>query len=435
MPKRILILDDDTDFAGLLNDIYKQSDYQTTAVHDPIKALELLRTEPFDLLVTDHRMPGMTGELLIRELRTSHPILPVIVISGFLDNDTIRSLIRDGVGGIFMKPLNVMSLLRRTGMLLEEADLRAGRATNHDESDFQSPLPFDFKTFPCQSLKTQEFAHALKSKSAFKGTLTLTCPPGIPIRSLIADIETLSEGVHPDIRLISNRNISEDLIRHHLDEYIATGTPPTLAFQNLDFANDEAKTLVIALGTRRPPFNDLPAPPSLIFTFTHPVDELYERGKLQESLYVLTSITELRVPRLAEATEDIPIMAARILKEYCQNNGITPALRINNIAQIWLRDQPWPGNLEELYTQVINAAHMPHSGALTRESFDVSQSEQHWADGTNAVHSLHDYLKRLRDDYILAVLMLCDFDTALAAQVLGTAKGMLDMHHHVKSRT
>ena len=436
MSRRILILDDDQDFTGLLTDIFKQSHYETIPVNDPHKALELLRTETFDLLVTDHRMPGMTGELLVRELRVTHPHLPVIVISGFLDNDTIRSLIREGVGGIFMKPLNIVNLLKRTAMLMDEADQRAGRNPEQAESEQTAPsIPFAFTTFPCRSTKSTEFAYHLTAKASFKGALTLVCPPGTPIRQLLHDLETLDEQRHGKACLITNRNISEDYIRSQLEKCTEEKRPPVLAFQNLDYAARESRELVVHLGKRTGPFEDLPTTPAIVFAFTHPVDELYERGKLDEPLYILASVTELKVPRLTDCPEDIPVLANRFVREYCKANGILPELHIHKNAQGWLREQPWDGNIEELYARVVNAAHLPHGGVITRESFEAAQTEQQWPGGPTAVHVLHEYLTRLREDYIHATLILCEFDTAVAAQSLGVAKGLLDTHPLVTSRT
>lgn len=121
MGHRILILDDDADFNSLLTDIFSQAGYDITPEQDPQKALSLIREFQFDLVVTDQRMPGISGKDFLRELKKVQPKTPIIMVSGFLDNETIRELIRDGVGGVFLKPLNVFSLLKRTAKLLEQA--------------------------------------------------------------------------------------------------------------------------------------------------------------------------------------------------------------------------------------------------------------------------------------------------------------------------
>jgi len=128
MGRRILILDDDVDFNSLLTDIFSQASYDVTSELNPQKALALVREFQFDLVVTDQRMPGLSGKDFLRELKKAQPKTPVIMVSGFLDNETIRDLIREGVSGVFLKPLNVFSLLKRTAKLLEQAQAQAGRS-------------------------------------------------------------------------------------------------------------------------------------------------------------------------------------------------------------------------------------------------------------------------------------------------------------------
>ena len=120
-------VDDDVDFNSLLTDIFSQAGYDVTSELDPQKALALIREFQFDLVVTDQRMPGISGKDFLRELKKAQPKTPMIMVSGFLDNETIRDLIREGVGGVFFKPLNVFSLLKRTAKLLEQAHGTAPR--------------------------------------------------------------------------------------------------------------------------------------------------------------------------------------------------------------------------------------------------------------------------------------------------------------------
>src|SRR5690554_2503991 len=119
MAKKILILDDDDDFNVLLTDVFSQADYDVTSLEDPRKALELIGKKEFDLIVTDHHMPGLSGAEFVRQVKADKPEVPIIMVSGYLDNDTIRGLIREGVVGIFLKPLNIFSLLKKTAEILQ----------------------------------------------------------------------------------------------------------------------------------------------------------------------------------------------------------------------------------------------------------------------------------------------------------------------------
>ncbi len=113
MPSKILIVDDDDDFRGLLTDVFSQAGYDVTAVNNPHQAITTFCEQPFDAVVTDHNMPEMTGEDLIKEIREHEPNIPVILVSGYLNQDLIQNL-KNVNTEIFHKPLNVISLLRKT---------------------------------------------------------------------------------------------------------------------------------------------------------------------------------------------------------------------------------------------------------------------------------------------------------------------------------
>lgn len=414
MPKRILLLDDNPDFTGLLTDIFRQSGHETVPFTDPAAALEVLRTESFDLLVTDHRMPGMTGEVLVRELRKTHPTTPVIVVSGFLDNDTIRDLIRDGVGGIFLKPLNVVNLLRRTAALLNEAD--AIRRDDDADREEKHNLPFGFESFPAIAPASAEFARKLYAKRSFRGALTLVAPAGSPVREIVEDLRRFDA---QEPMLFRRVNAEAVTVEKLLGEIVAAreiGRALTLVLPGLDHVTAAQRAPVIALAMRHAPFDAHPAP-RLLFLFERPVDELFDKGLIDESLYLFASVNEIVVPSLAMCREDVPVLADRMLARYSETAGIVPPPRLHKQVRPWLIDRPWPGNHEELYSRITRAATGASGGVVTRENF-LSESEGAPWPGSG-VESFSAHLARLRDDYIRAVLILCDGDTRLAADTLG----------------
>ncbi|MGI4828679.1 MAG: response regulator [Janthinobacterium lividum] len=93
----ILLIDDNAVQAATRQTILKRAGYFVIAVLNPVRALEQFRAADFPaeikLVITDHLMPGMTGSEFVRELRTSHPDLPVLVISGLEEaEDEYKSL-------------------------------------------------------------------------------------------------------------------------------------------------------------------------------------------------------------------------------------------------------------------------------------------------------------------------------------------------------
>src|SRR5450759_1163352 len=82
---RVLLVDDNRSGMMARRSVLEELGYATDGTTDPRKALEMFRKEPYDLVVTDFKMPELDGMELIGKLRAEKPGIPVILISGFVD--------------------------------------------------------------------------------------------------------------------------------------------------------------------------------------------------------------------------------------------------------------------------------------------------------------------------------------------------------------
>ena len=108
---RILIVDDDRRMVHTLADILTISGYTPVEAFSGQEALEKIAAEACDCVLTDVRMPGMDGVEFHRQLRKSHPGLPVALMTAFASDETIRQGLAEGAVGVFDKPLNIAQLL------------------------------------------------------------------------------------------------------------------------------------------------------------------------------------------------------------------------------------------------------------------------------------------------------------------------------------
>ncbi|MEM7674034.1 MAG: response regulator, partial [Verrucomicrobiota bacterium] len=76
MGYKVLIVDDDATFNQLLTDIFRQAGHDVTSEQNPLSALERTENEDLDLIITDQRMPELTGHELFKRVRESKPELP-----------------------------------------------------------------------------------------------------------------------------------------------------------------------------------------------------------------------------------------------------------------------------------------------------------------------------------------------------------------------
>lgn len=123
MPATILLLDDNAVQAATRQTILKRAGYFVIAALNPERALEQFQTGEFpatvQLVITDHLMPGMTGADFVRELRRTHPTLPVLVISGLEEAEQEYA----GLNVTFrMKPLLPDRLMETVHHLIETGE-------------------------------------------------------------------------------------------------------------------------------------------------------------------------------------------------------------------------------------------------------------------------------------------------------------------------
>ena len=120
---RVLVVDDEEGIRDLLAKTLELAEYDVDLAHDGRSALERLRLMPYDLLITDLRMPGIDGLAVIREARRLKTDLPVIIITGYSSESSAIEAINLGVQGYLTKPFRVPRVLAAAARALGEASL------------------------------------------------------------------------------------------------------------------------------------------------------------------------------------------------------------------------------------------------------------------------------------------------------------------------
>ena len=110
MKHRVLIIEDDANMRDMLAVSLKRRDFEVVAKESAITGLAALATSPFDIVVTDINMRGTDGIELCRTLASSHPALPVIVITAFGSMDTAIAALRAGAVDFLPKPFELEAL-------------------------------------------------------------------------------------------------------------------------------------------------------------------------------------------------------------------------------------------------------------------------------------------------------------------------------------
>jgi len=117
---RVLVVDDEATIRDLLSKTLALAEYEVDLAPDGRTALERLRMIPYDLLITDLKMPGVDGLSVIREARRLKADLPVIIITGFSNEASAIEAVNLGVSGYLTKPFRVPRVLAAAAKALGE---------------------------------------------------------------------------------------------------------------------------------------------------------------------------------------------------------------------------------------------------------------------------------------------------------------------------
>ena len=117
---KVLIVDDDRRMVHTLADIVELSGYRSQTAFSAEEALEIVKKEIPDCVLTDVRMPGMSGVELFRELHASFPDLPVVLMTAYAPDEEIASGLDNGALGLLTKPLEITHLLDFLALLARE---------------------------------------------------------------------------------------------------------------------------------------------------------------------------------------------------------------------------------------------------------------------------------------------------------------------------
>ena len=110
MAGKILIVDDNPNMSSLLSEMLEVFDYQSVRANDGMEAIEKVNQDDISLVITDMRMPKMSGLDLLQKIKEKRPDLPVVVISGYALDEDGNNLLSSLADGFLNKPFKMSDI-------------------------------------------------------------------------------------------------------------------------------------------------------------------------------------------------------------------------------------------------------------------------------------------------------------------------------------
>jgi len=122
LTRNILIVDDNPNMSTLLSDILEIFDFKGNYASDGDEALDKLNKNKYDLVFTDLRMPKMDGMDLLKAIKSEHPDIPVVVVTGYSVAETRDEALSEKADGFLNKPFRVNDIQALLTSLLGQPD-------------------------------------------------------------------------------------------------------------------------------------------------------------------------------------------------------------------------------------------------------------------------------------------------------------------------
>ncbi|MFN7956826.1 MAG: response regulator [Holophagaceae bacterium] len=312
----LLLVEDKDSFRRLLSQALEGTVWEVLAVPDPQEALRALEGRPFQVLVTDLRLPGMSGLELIRRARRLHPGLRVVLMSAFGEPKDIVEAMRLGADDFLPKPFDLDAFLA----LLDRLRALVG-----------APPPDPAEPWVAHSPAMQGLDAALRRAAAAALPVVFRGPRGAGRERSARRLHTLRHPAAPYLSLPAAA-LGPEGPDPHLLQLLAGGSLFLGGLEHLSLAaaGPLARAMDGEAGRRIDWMGGVEGDEAL-------APEIAQRlGSL-----------ELRVPALAERREDLLALARLLLEQTARRAG-RPTPWLERSAERQLLEHTWPGNVREL---------------------------------------------------------------------------------------
>ncbi len=359
----ILVVEDEAKLRRLIELQLADEGFEVQSAADAETGLQLVNKESFDLVLTDFKLPGMTGLEFLQAVKRLDARTPVVVMTAYGTVESAVDAMKAGASDYILKPFALAELVLVIRKELDTHNLREENRTLREALGRR----YEYANIVAQSVKMQAVLAMVERVAPSTVTVLLGGESGVGKDLIARAIHEHSQRASGPFVKINSTAIPENLLESELFGYEkgafsgATASKPgkfELADKGSLFLDEigdvPAATQVKLLRVlQEKEFERLGG------TKTHKVDvrliaatnrdlrAALEEGTFREDLYYRLNVVAIDIPPLRDHKEDIPLLAKFFLEKFAKESA-TPARSITPAAMKLLMEHNWPGNVREL---------------------------------------------------------------------------------------
>jgi two-component system NtrC family response regulator len=445
MPSQILILDDEKNYLLILEAMLGDAGYAVIALDDPETGLAFLDESEVDVVITDMKMPKVTGQQVLEHVKRNFPYIPVIIMTAFGSIEGAVEAMRIGAFDYIAKPFANDELL----LTVEKASRFA--AAQRENMLLRQSLEdrFSSENIIGRGKAMQRVLEMVRKAAPTKSTVLVTGESGTGKELVAKAIHYASPRkdapfISVNCMALASGVLESELFGHEKGSFTGAVARKRGRFEMahggtifLDEIGELSPELQVKLlrvlqerkfervGGADPIEVDI----RILAATNRNLSEAVAAGAFREDLYYRLNVVHIQTPPLREHREDIPILAAHFLERYAKENG--KAFKgFSPEAMEYLTAYEWPGNVRQLQNVVERCVVLAGSDMVEVEDLpsEIRDEESQYKSAVDLLPltiNLGETLEKIETALIRRALARSSLVQVKAAEMLGISKSLL----------
>jgi len=378
----ILIVDDEKHFRVVLSEVLQEEGYASFTAASGMEALDLLKSQVVDLVLTDVKMPGMTGIDLLEKIKEITPDLPVIVMTAFGTVEKAVEAMHKGAYTFIVKPFENETLIAHIAksismyrIIQENTRLRDALQTR-----------YHFGNIIGKSKPMQKLYEIIRKVAPTNASVLIEGESGTGKELVARSIHYNSPRKDNPLVAVNCAAFAESLLESELFGHEKGAFTGAAAMKKGRFELADKGTLFLdEIGELPMPLQvkllrvlqektiervggttPIPVDFRLIAATNKVLEDEIAQKKFREDLYYRLNVVKAVIPPLRERQEDIPLLINHFIEKFTKESGaVSQVTDISRDAAQILCDHPWNGNVRELENVIERSVILASNGHIT----------------------------------------------------------------------
>jgi DNA-binding NtrC family response regulator len=420
----ILIVDDEESVRDSLNDWFAEDGYHVKGAENAKRALSILESEDFDIILADLKMPGMDGLEMLKRIKTLKKDAIVIVMTAFATVDTAVKALKDGAYDYVTKPFDPDDLSHLIRNASKQIVL-----TEENESLKKKVVSLEnVEDIIGNSESMRKVLGEVESVAQSNSSVIITGESGTGKELIARAIHFNSPRKFYPLVSVHCGALTESLLESELFGHEKGAFTGALYNRKGRFEMADSGTIFLdEIGTISPKMQvellrvletksfmrvggnkEITSDFRLICATNRDLKSMVEKGEFREDLYYRLNVVNIHIPPLRERNEDIPFLVDYFIKKYCISMN-KPPVSIDPQALKRLEEYPFPGNIRELENMIERALVIGNGKKIHLKDLPIEKELI-----SSSIESLDDFEKA----FILQILNKYDWNISRTAKAL-----------------